>query len=98
MVDQLFFLNSTHLFVNWTEPESPNGDLRYEVNVTDPLTNLLSVLLSVGVAGSVSSSAILPVERMFYRDYEVSVVPFTAAGRGGGASGMLQTPEGGRVK
>ena len=92
------FLNSSHLFVNWTEPNSPNGELRYQVNVTSTniLLNSELFLLSQDITGSpLPTSVLLPVEEMFYTRYLVSVEAFTDVGGGGRATLELTTPQGG---
>ena len=89
-----YFINTSHIFANWTEPEFLNGNLRYEVNMTstDLLTNTTFLFISTVV---VDTSILIEVSMAVFEEYEVTVVPFTGAGRGATAMSSFQTPEGG---
>ncbi len=97
-LDEVTFVNSTHLLLRWSQPRLPNGVLRYQLNVTstDLVTNVTESLISDTVGAAFSSSILLLVARNFHTQYEVSVVPFTGAGNGVGNSTVLQIPQGGK--
>ena len=92
MVGDFKFLNTSHLFANWTQPSMPNGNLRYDVNLTstDLFRGTMTLVLSQEI---VDLSVLLAVPMLFYTEYNITVLPFTGAGIGEGVSGSFETQQ-----
>ena len=90
MVGDFKFLNTSHLFANWTQPSMPNGNLRYDVNLTstDLFRGTMTLVLSQEI---VDLSVLLAVPMSFYTEYNINVLPFTDAGIGEGLSDSFET-------
>ena len=82
-IDVFAFTSNSSLSVNWTEPAFPNGELRYQVNLT--LTDLFTLAtLQLASVEVVTPSNVFEVQMSFYMEYNVTVVPFTDVGEGSG--------------
>ena len=86
--------NGTHILASWTEPEFPNGVLRYNITLTD--TDLLTGETSDIAKGEVVSETEFGLQFIvdFYIRYEIIVVPFTGAGAGNEGTDAFDTDQG----
>ncbi len=89
--------NATHILANWTEPDLPNGFLRYKINIT--CTPLLEVETSIFIVQNIvtmETFIVVVFSVDFYSRYEISVTPCTGAGPGNASIESFDTNEGGK--
>ena len=91
-------LDGTNLVATWTEPVNPNGILSYIYSITGtPLSPLLEMESTVIAEDQITMETTVSVEFSvsFFSLYEITVTPFTGAGRGNSTTGSFMTDEGG---
>ena len=82
--------------ITWDEPQTPNGIVRYEVNVTGvDLATQLNVLSETAVTNETQYSVETTLE--VYAQYVVMVTAMTGGGQGPTVVTNLTTPEGGKL-
>ena len=82
--------------ITWDEPQTPNGIVSYEVNVTGvDLATQLNVLSETAVTNETQYSVETTVE--VYAQYVVMVTAMTGGGQGPTVVTNFTTPEGGKL-
>ena len=88
--------NDTHVIATWSEPQFPNGNISYLINLT--CTNLLVLDITVIAYEEVlTTKFVLFFTVRHYTKYTVSVTPLTGAGAGKSSMYSLITDQGGIV-
>lgn len=87
-----------YVLVTWTEPQDPNGDLRYNVSVEERnLFRGTSVNSDYIIVMGMTEQLLFNITVTPYFNYTASVVPFTTPGSGPSSTGFLATMEEGYI-
>ena len=83
------------IVVSWAEPESPNGDLKY--NVSLEITDLFTASVTMVDFTVIETELNTSVSMRPYFNYTATVVPFTTPGPGPSTTGFLTTSQQGTI-
>ena len=91
-------VNSTHIFIRWDPPASPNGIVSYRVEVyeTDLLSN--DVIMIYSNQNVTELELLIEYSVRAYSLYTINVTSYTSAGSGTAETALIQTAEEGKRK